>query len=182
MNHSGDQPTGVALAGDRLREVFGCFPSGVVALCALVDDTPVGMAVSSFTSVSLDPPLVSFCVQNTSATWPVLRRRPWLGISVLAEHHDQICRTLSRKHGDRFAGVDWTAEADGSMLVGGSSAWLVGQVHAEVAAGDHALVLLRIDRLGADPDTAPLVFHGGGFRRLAETTGTRQGSGERVAG
>jgi hypothetical protein len=63
----------------HLREAFGCFPSGVTAVCALVDGTPRGMAASSFTSVSLTPPLVSLCVQRTSSTWPLLSDRPRLG-------------------------------------------------------------------------------------------------------
>ena len=68
----------------RLREAFGIFPSGVVAVAAEVDGKPVGLAASSFTSVSLDPPLVSFSIANTSKTWPDLRRAPHLGVSILA--------------------------------------------------------------------------------------------------
>lgn len=75
---------GPVTTGDQLRRAFGCFPSGIT-VCALVDGTPVGMAASSFTSVSLAPPLVSVCIQHTSTTWPVLRNRPRLGLSVLAE-------------------------------------------------------------------------------------------------
>src|SRR5918997_4998820 len=72
----------------ELRRAYGCFPSGVTAICTLVDGAPDGMAASSFTSVSLDPPLVSVCVQNTSTTWPRLRHLPRLGVSVLAESQD----------------------------------------------------------------------------------------------
>src|SRR5689334_21946313 len=77
-----------------LRRVFGCFPSGVIAVCASVDGEPLGMAASSFTTVSVAPPLVSICVQNSSTTWPRLRRRERLGISVLAEHHGDACLSL----------------------------------------------------------------------------------------
>lgn len=59
-----------------LRRAFGCFPTGVAAVCAVAETGPVGMAVSSFTSVSLEPPLLSVCMQNSSTTWPTLRRRP----------------------------------------------------------------------------------------------------------
>jgi flavin reductase (DIM6/NTAB) family NADH-FMN oxidoreductase RutF len=149
-----------------LRQAYGCFPSGVTAVCALVDGIPVGMAASSFTSVSLAPPLVSVCVQDSSTTWPKLRDRPRLGLSVLAEGHDAACMSLSAKHGDRFAGVEWEATADDGVYVHGSTAWLDCSVEREVPAGDHAIVLLRIHGMRADPDAAPLVFHGSRFRTL----------------
>ena len=72
----------------RLREAFGVFPSGVVAVAAEVDGSLVGMAASSFTSVSLEPALVSFSVANTSKTWSTLRRAGHLGLTVLADHQD----------------------------------------------------------------------------------------------
>jgi flavin reductase (DIM6/NTAB) family NADH-FMN oxidoreductase RutF len=150
-----------------LRQAFACFPSGVTALCALAGDEPVGMAVSSFTSVSLDPALLSVCVQNTSSTWPNLRPRPRLGLSVLAEGQADAGRTLSRKTGDRFADVTWEASPDGAVFLGGASAWFDCSVYAEVPAGDHTVVLLAVHGLRAEPDVPPLVFHGSRFRRLA---------------
>ncbi|GAB3347670.1 flavin reductase family protein [Amycolatopsis echigonensis] len=157
------------LTGDArtLRRAFGCFPSGVTAVCALIDGVPTGMAASSFTSVSMDPPLVSVCVQHTSETWPKLRPRTRLGVSVLAEGHDTECLKLSKKDGDRFAGVSWEATADGAIYLHGATAWLDCSVERELPAGDHAIALLRIHGLRADPDTAPLVFHGSRFRTLA---------------
>ena len=73
------------LSPTSLREAFGHFPSGVIAIAAEVDGVRVGLAASTFVPVSLDPPLVSFCVQNTSETWPKLRSLSHLGISVLGE-------------------------------------------------------------------------------------------------
>lgn len=151
-----------------LRRAFGCFPSGVTAVCGLADDaSPVGMAASSFTSVSINPPLVSVCVQNTSTTWPRLRGLQRLGVSVLAEGQDDACHRLSMKRGDRFAGVRWEAGADGAVFVYGATVWLDCSLHSEVAAGDHTIALLRIHGLRAEPDKAPLVFHGSRFRQLA---------------
>ncbi|PKW16525.1 flavin reductase family protein [Saccharopolyspora spinosa] len=157
------------LSGDprTLRQAFGCFPSGVTAVCALIDKVPIGMAASSFTSVSMDPPLVSVCVQDTSATWPKLRPRARLGVSVLAEGHDAECLSLSRKEGDRFAGVSWETTADGAVYVRGATAWLDCSVERELPAGDHAIALLRVHGLRADPGAAPLIFHGSRFRTLA---------------
>lgn len=157
---------------DTLRRVFGCFPSGVAALCALDagGNTPIGMAASSFTTVSLDPPLVSVCVQRTSTTWPGLRRRPRIGVSVLAEGHDEACLQLSRKDADRFAGVDWSASDEGSVLVGGATAWLETSLYDELPAGDHLIALLELHSMAADPSALPLVFHASAFRRLLATT------------
>jgi flavin reductase (DIM6/NTAB) family NADH-FMN oxidoreductase RutF len=155
------------VSGRQLRQAFGCFPSGVTAICALVDRAPIGMAASSFTSVSVDPPLVSVCIQQTSATWPVLQRAPRLGLSVLAEGHDMACRQLSKKEGDRFAGVEWDAGPRGSLFIRGCSAWLECSRFDEVAAGDHIIVLLQVHGLDTAPHTPPLIFHGSAFRRMA---------------
>ena len=89
-------PTNQDLDPAQLRQAFGIFPSGVVAVAAEVDGQLVGLAASSFTSVSLDPPLVSFSIANTSKTWPDLRRASHLGVTVLAHHHGHITQ--------RFAG------------------------------------------------------------------------------
>lgn len=153
--------------GDQLRHAFGCFPSGVVVLCALVDGVPVGMAVSSFTPVSLAPPLVSVCMRNASTTWPRLRGAARLGLSVLAEGQDAVCRALAGAGADRFAGVDWTVGPGGGVFVRGTTAWFDCSVHREIPAGDHAIVLLRLHGLHSAPDVSPLVFHGSRYRRLA---------------
>lgn len=150
----------------RLREAFGCFPSGVTAVCALVDGTPRGLAASSFTSVSLAPPLVSLCIQRTSSTWPLLRNRPRLGLSVLAEGQDDACLSLSARQGDRFREVEWEPGPDDSVFVTGASAWLECSPHEEVPAGDHLIALLEVHRLRTE-EIPPLVFHGSRFRRLA---------------
>ncbi|WP_432191913.1 flavin reductase family protein [Streptomyces sp. bgisy027] len=150
-----------------LRQAFGCFPSGVTALCALDSGTPVGMAASTFTPVSLEPALVSVCVQDTSSTWPRLRNQGRLGLSVLAEGQDLVCRSLAARNGDRFADVGWEAGDDGSVYVNGASLWLDCSVHSEFQGGDHTIVLLEIHGLKAEPDRAPLVFHRSRFRRLA---------------
>lgn len=94
------------LTPSSLREAFGHFPTGVVAIAAEVDGVRQGLAASTFVPVSLEPPLVSFCVQNTSTTWPKLTGVPMLGISVLGEAHDAAVRTLAAKTGDRFAGLE----------------------------------------------------------------------------
>ncbi|MFD5232130.1 flavin reductase family protein [Streptomyces qaidamensis] len=150
-----------------LRQAFGCFPSGVTALCARDSGGPVGMAASTFTPVSIRPPLVSVCVQDTSSTWPKLRMQSRLGLSVLAEEQDLVCRSLAGKGEDRFDDVDWEASEGGSVYIRGAGLWLDRSVYVEFPGGDHTIVLLEIHGLMAEPDREPLVFHGSRFRRLA---------------
>lgn len=148
-----------------LREVFGTVPAGVLAVCGL-DGGPVGMAASSFTSVSLEPPLVSVCVQRTSTTWPRLARLPSLGLSVLGARQGELSRGLAARGGDRFAGVRWHATDRGAVLVEDAAAWFECTRHDELPAGDHRIVLLRVLAAGIAADAEPLVFHGGTYRSL----------------
>ncbi len=150
----------------ELRRVFGAFPSGVTAVAALIDGSPVGLAASSFTSVSLHPPLVSVCIARDSSTWPVLRRAGRLGISVLSAEQERAGRQLAGLRDTRFLDLDWNATDDGAVLLTGSSAWLDCSVEHEVAAGDHDIILLRVHDLDADHGVHPLVFHASRFRRL----------------
>ena len=151
----------------RLREAFSTFPSGVTAVAALVGGAPVGLAASSFTSVSLDPPLVSVCIAHISTTWPVLRAAEMFGLSVLSADQEQACRQLSAPNTDRFADLDWHSTAAGAVLLDGATAWLECSIEAEHRAGDHDIVVLGVHDHRADHDIHPLVFHGRRFRRLA---------------
>ncbi|BDB40079.1 MULTISPECIES: flavin reductase family protein [Mycobacterium] len=154
------------LTPTSLREAFGHFPSGVIAIAAIVDGVREGLAASTFVPVSLEPPLVSFCVQNTSTTWPKLKRAPALGISVLGESHDSAARTLAAKTGDRFAGLETHASDSGAVFVKGTSLWLESAIEQMIPAGDHTIVVLRVSEVTVDADVAPIVFHRSMFRRL----------------
>ncbi|MCB0930974.1 MAG: flavin reductase family protein [Mycobacterium sp.] len=154
------------LSPSSLREAFSHFPSGVVAIAAEADGVRLGMAASTFVPVSLDPPLVSFCVQNTSATWPRLQQLPFLGISVLAEQHDEAVRTLAAKNGDRFTGLQTVSSDAGAVFVEGTCVWLESAIEQLVPAGDHTIVILRIHDVQVHGEHLPMVFHRRGFRRL----------------
>jgi flavin reductase (DIM6/NTAB) family NADH-FMN oxidoreductase RutF len=149
-----------------LREAFGHFPTGVIAIAAEVDGTLEGLAASTFVPVSLDPPLVSFCVQNTSTTWPKLKDRPRLGISVLGESHDEAARALAARTGDRFAGLRTVSSDNGAVFIEGTSVWLESSIEQSFEAGDHTIVILRVTDITVHPDVAPIVFHRSTFRRL----------------
>lgn len=149
-----------------LREAFGHVPSGVIAIAAESGGVRLGMAASTFVAVSLDPPLVSFCVQNTSQTWPRLAGLPALGISVLGERHHHAVRTLAAKTGDRFAGLETVSSEAGAVFVKDTCLWLETVVEQSVPAGDHTIVVLRIRDVTVHDGVAPIVFHRSGFRRL----------------
>jgi flavin reductase (DIM6/NTAB) family NADH-FMN oxidoreductase RutF len=154
------------LTPETLREAFGHFPAGVIAIAAEVEGIRVGLAASTFVPVSLDPPLVSFCVQNTSSTWPKLSSTPTLGISVLGESHDAAARMLAAKTGDRFAGLETVSSAGGAVFIKGTSVWLESVIEQSVPAGDHTIVILRIKEITVHDDVSPIVFHRSAFRRL----------------
>ena len=154
------------LTPTSLREAFSHFPSGVVAIAAAVAGIRHGLAASTFVPVSLDPPLVSFCVQNTSTTWPKLKDLPMLGISVLGESHDDAARTLAAKTGDRFAGLETVSNDSGAVFIKGTALWLESAIEQLIPAGDHTIVVLRVTEVTVDAEVAPIVFHRSAFRRL----------------
>ena len=150
-----------------LRRTFACFPTGVAAVCADSEEGPVGLLVSSFTSVSLDPPLVSICIMNGSHRWSLLRTSKRLGVSFLGDEQQHICTQLS---GSRSHGLDTLATSrtdEGAVMLHDATAWLDCSLHKEVDAGDHTIALLRIEGLETSTGHAPLVFHNSQFHRLA---------------
>lgn len=154
-----------------LRQTFSLFPSGVACIGAQVDGQPEALVASSFTvGVSLDPPLVSFAVQNTSTTWPTIRTARRIGISVMASDHDAICRQIASKNKEhRFDGVETHVGESGALFLFGAPVWLECKRYSEVPAGDHTLVLLEVDGLGLNPELRPLVFHASGFTSVRES-------------
>jgi flavin reductase (DIM6/NTAB) family NADH-FMN oxidoreductase RutF len=159
-------PTNQDLDPARLRKAFGIFPSGVVAVAAQVGGRLVGLAASSFTSVSLEPPLVLLSIANASKTWPYLRRATHLGVTVLADHHRAAARQLAGPVEGRFDGLAVALSDDGAVTLADGLAWFDTTIYREVGAGDHIIVLLRLHAVEHAGDSQPLVFHRSGFRRL----------------
>jgi flavin reductase (DIM6/NTAB) family NADH-FMN oxidoreductase RutF len=158
--------TVTALDSSTLRRAFGAFPSGVIAVAAQIDGANVGIAASSFTSVSLEPALVSFSVANTSSTWPLLRRSGHLGLSVLADHHHLICRQLAGPAEHRFDGIELRRTDDGAVLLADAVATFDCTIEREIEAGDHVIVLLQLHAVEDDGVALPLLFHRSGFGRI----------------
>jgi flavin reductase (DIM6/NTAB) family NADH-FMN oxidoreductase RutF len=156
----------------ELRSVLGRFCTGVTVISA-VDEAgaPVGFACQSFSSLSLDPPLVSFNVARTSASWPRIARAGGFCVSVLAADQGELCRALavsSATGADKFAGLEWApAPVSGAPRIAGALAWVDCSIHAVHTGGDHLIVLGRVNELAvAREDCGPLLFYRGGFGEL----------------
>lgn len=150
-----------------LRRTFACFPTGVAAVCAELDEAPVGLLVSSFTSVSLDPPLVSICIMKGSRRWSLLRNAERLGVSFLGHDQHHICAQLSESPSGGLGTLAISTTDEGALMLNDATAWLDCSLHKEIDAGDHTIALLRIEGLEASPGHTPLVFHNSQFHRLA---------------
>jgi flavin reductase (DIM6/NTAB) family NADH-FMN oxidoreductase RutF len=149
------------------RRVLAGVPTGIAVVAAEVDGTIAGISANSFTSVSLDPPLVSVSFAHTSTSWPVLRRAQRWGLSILGEDAHDVLASLRRPATERFADIDTETSPEGAVFVRGALATLSVELHTEVTAGDHVLTLLRVLDLTRDEEQLPLVFFGGGARRLS---------------
>lgn len=151
-----------------MRNVLGHFATGVIAITAIDPDTGrgAGLAANSFTSVSLDPPLVAFCVAHTSTSWPGVKKAETFAINVLAEDQEHVGRQLAVKGTDKFAGLEWRRSPKGAPFLENSAAWIEAEIESEHPAGDHVIVVARVNHLYAD-ERAPLLFHRGRYGRLA---------------
>jgi 3-hydroxy-9,10-secoandrosta-1,3,5(10)-triene-9,17-dione monooxygenase reductase component len=150
----------------RFREVLGHLPTGVVVVAAETAAGPAGMAVNSFTSVSLEPPLVLFCPAKSSATWPGIRAAGRFCANVLAGEHAEVSRRFASKDADRFAGIAWRRGSHGPRIEG-VVAWLECELEAEHEAGDHTIAVARVRGLDVEGSSVPLVFHRGAYASLA---------------
>jgi 3-hydroxy-9,10-secoandrosta-1,3,5(10)-triene-9,17-dione monooxygenase reductase component len=130
------------------------------------DDAPAGLSVNSFTSVSLDPPLVAFCVAKESSTWPRIRRAGGFTVSILAEDQEDLSRVFASKSADKFREVAWWPAPSGFPVLAGAVAWIDCAVESEHDAGDHVIVVGRVRELDVADDGKPLIFYRGGYGRF----------------
>ncbi|MDP0926180.1 flavin reductase family protein [Paracoccus onubensis] len=146
------------------REVLGQYPTGVVAVTGLGGDgQPVGMILGSFSSVSLEPPLVSFMPGKASSSWSRLASLRRYCINILGADQEDICRTLTSKSPDRFRKLPWASSARGNPMIAGSLAYIGCRREAVLDAGDHQIVLCRVETLSAGALGTPLLFYRGGY-------------------
>ena len=152
-----------SLDGREFRRIMGHYPTGVCAVTALGAAGPVGMVVGSFTSVSLDPPLVAFLPDRRSTTWPKIEAAGHFCVNVLAERQLDVCKALSAKAENKFDAVPYRMSDTWLPIINGVVAWIDCQLHAVHEAGDHFIVIGSVRALDVERAEPPLVFVRGGY-------------------
>jgi 3-hydroxy-9,10-secoandrosta-1,3,5(10)-triene-9,17-dione monooxygenase reductase component len=180
------QRTGVhpapTIGADRLRSVLSHLPTSVCVVSTAVDGQPIGATVGSFTSVSLDPPLVAFFLTRASTTLAAIRDSGSFAVNVLADDQTELCSAFARKDAERSSCATWALGRDGAPRLEGSLAVVDCDVETVTPAGDHDMILGRVVDLHVQRDqTEPLVFWRGGLRALSPENRT-QPEPERAAG
>ncbi len=151
----------------RFRQVLGHYPTGVVVVTAAPGGVPLGLSIGSFASLSLDPPLVLFCPDRASSTWPRIREAGVFCANVLAADQEEIARAFALRGSDRYQGVGWRPSRSGSPIIHGCLAWVDCDIEETSAGGDHHIVVGRVRDLDVEREGAPLVFFRGGYGRYS---------------
>ncbi|QVQ51736.1 flavin reductase family protein [Spiractinospora alimapuensis] len=153
----------ITVTPEDYRSIFGLLPTGVVAITGMTpDDRPLGFVVGTFQSLSLDPPLVTFCVDKSSSTWPWLRSMERFTANVLSTDQLSVCKALSRKGPDKFTGLSYDRSTVDAPRLRGSTAWIDCDVLSEIVAGDHYVIVGSVVAMEAGAGDA-LMFRGGTF-------------------
>lgn len=150
------------------RQVCGHFPTGVTAVTAVTaEGTCAALTVNSFTSVSLEPAKVLFCLATTSSSYPTLVAAERIAIHILGQDQEDVARrfaTSGLSGADKLGGVGWVPGPDGVPLLPGTPAVLVGKADALINSGDHVIVLVDVDHVHLKPTDVPaLSFYRGRF-------------------
>lgn len=145
----------------RFRQVMGHVPTSVVVVTGVADDgAAYGITIGSFTSVSLEPPLIGFLPGVNSRSWERIRSSGRFCVNVLAADQEQLCWTFAKEGDDKFAGISWTASPGGSPLLPGVTAWIDCVIDSETTVGDHFFVVGKVEELAGDGDDAMVFFRG----------------------
>jgi flavin reductase (DIM6/NTAB) family NADH-FMN oxidoreductase RutF len=150
-----------------LRDAMGCFATGVTVVTALAaGGAPAGFTANSFTSVSLEPPLLLVCIASAGRSAALLRETPHFGVNVLQTGQQAASTRFAGKGEDRFATVPWTRGETGVPLLDGSLVSFECRRHAVHEAGDHFILVGEVVRAQFEPRRDPLLFFRGRYRRL----------------
>ena len=151
-------------AARQYRDVLGQYASGVTVITTMVGGSPVGMTCQSFTSVSLDPPLVAFLPQKTSRAFAAIRQTRRFCVNILAADQTDISNAFASRAEDKFVGIEWEPTDSGSPRLEGTVGWVDCIVQDVHEAGEHYLVIGKVEELGQGDADNPLLFHQGRYR------------------
>lgn len=150
-----------------LRDALGCFATGITVVTAIAaDGRPIGLTANSFTSVSLDPPLLLVCIANGAGSAPALREAEVFGLNVLQIGQQPVSQRFAGKGEDRFSNTEWMRGETGAPLLAGSLGAFECRRHAIHEGGDHFILLGEVIRAQFEPRRDPLLFFRGRYRRL----------------
>lgn len=169
--------TFVSIDPHKYRQVLGQYPTGVCVVTATgADGSPAGMVVGSFTSVSLEPPLIGFFPDRGSSSWPKVAAAGKFCVNILAADQESVCRTLASKDPDKFAAIDHQPSPLGSPMIAGAVAWIDCEIYSINDAGDHFAVLGLVRELEVATQGLPLLFFQGGYGAFAPALSGERGS------
>jgi flavin reductase (DIM6/NTAB) family NADH-FMN oxidoreductase RutF len=146
------------------RSLFRAHPAGVTVVCADAGSGPAGFTATSLTSVSLDPPLISFAIATGSSAWPAIRESASLTVNFLSADQHEIATRFATSGIDRFGGPTlWSRLETGEPVLDNAPAYLRAHVVERIEAGDHHLVLALVVDAETGGSHEPLVYHAGGY-------------------
>ena len=149
------------------RHVLGHFPTGVTVVTGIKDGRPAGLAIGSFFSVSLDPPLVGFCVGKNSGSWGPIDESGAFCVNIMTEKQGQLTGMMASKAEDKFADVDWTPAGTGSPRLPGCIGFIDCTIESRLDGGDHLIIIGRVQGLDVESEDGPLLFFKGGYGGFA---------------
>ena len=156
-----------AIAADMFRNVLSHYPTGVSIVTGDVADTgPVGLVVGTFTSLSLEPAMVSFMPAKSSTSWPKIQSSGSFCVNVLGANQGDLCKQFSARGGKKFEGVEWRPAATGSPILSGAMAWVDCRIEQVFDSGDHQIVVGRVVDLRVESDELPMAFLRGSFGQV----------------
>lgn len=152
---------------DEFKQAMARFPAGVTIVTTRdAEGTPWGFAASSFSSLSLDPPLVLVCLADAAESAPAFAACERMTVSILAGDHEEIALRFARKDIDKFADAGWDDGADGTPFIDGARAVLSGPIEARYPGGDHTILVLRIDSVSLGDAPTTLTYSARAFHAL----------------
>jgi flavin reductase (DIM6/NTAB) family NADH-FMN oxidoreductase RutF len=150
----------------HFRQLLGRFTTGVTVITTrLPDARPAGMTANSLASVSLDPPLLSACIDHAAELHDALMAAPGFVVNILSAQQEALSRRFAADHLDRFDGVGYRDSPGGHPILDGALAWIECAPHATFPGGDHTILVGRVLH-GGTSDVAPLVYYRGGYTGL----------------
>ena len=161
----------VTIDSQDFRRILGRFPTGVTVVTANVSGSPIGVAIGSFVSISLDPPLVGFFLGNESGSGDAFAEAGHFCVNILSAQQVELCGVMASRGDNKFEGVDiQSAPVSGAPVFGGGMAFIDCSIHSVVEAGDHNLFIGSVQHLEASDGTDPMVFFGGNYGTFSFTS------------